>query len=355
MNWETSMKTKDKTGWGGTGRWLLAALTLGAWAAVGTAAAQEQALQENEVKTSTGTLVPGVINYQGCLQLADGTPLKGIQHMTFSIYDAAIGGSLIWARAFPVTCTDEGVFNVLLEDGGTLVGQPAEAHLSDAFQGTARYLELAVEGYGALLPRRKFTTAPYAIQAQYGLWADGNFTVGQSMSVSNLAMMQGGLTVSNTATVASLTANQGGSMGDATFAGSVTVPAGQTNEARGVIPRGGILMWTQSSVPDGWAVCNGQNGTPDLQGLFVMGASSTYGQGTTGGLERVTLTLDQIPSHSHTYVYPNGKGEGSILARNDNGHIWRYDTTKTTTSAGGGQAHENRPPYYALYYIMRIR
>lgn len=51
------------------------------------------------------------------------------------------------------------------------------------------------------------------------------------------------------------------------------------------IPSGGILIWSGSigSIPVGYYLCNGSNGTPDLRDKFVVGAGSTYAVGNTGG------------------------------------------------------------------------
>lgn len=148
------------------------------------------------------------------------------------------------------------------------------------------------------------------------------------------------------------------------------------------VPIGGIILWSGSvaSIPSGWALCNGSNGTPDLRNRFVVGAGSTYSPGNTGGLDKVTLSLAEMPSHFHqigvmvakwgdnadrrnfpdfnSTSYPDGD-YGSDIAR------WRtrYQGGSTNyTSAGPSNgrtqgtttAHENRPPYYALAYIMRI-
>ena len=54
---------------------------------------------------------------------------------------------------------------------------------------------------------------------------------------------------------------------------------------RCVVPRGCILLWSgsTSTIPGGWALCNGQNGTPDLRDRFVVGAGSTYAVAAKGG------------------------------------------------------------------------
>ena len=59
-------------------------------------------------------------------------------------------------------------------------------------------------------------------------------------------------------------------------------------------PIGGIIMWSGqvSNIPSGWKLCDGNNGTPDLRGRFIVGASASggYDPGATGGSNEVTLT-----------------------------------------------------------------
>ena len=64
---------------------------------------------------------------------------------------------------------------------------------------------------------------------------------------------------------------------------------------------GMILMYTGSTAPSGWAICNGQNGTPGLRDRFIVGAGSAYSVDDTGGNDQQTLTLNQIPSHNHSF------------------------------------------------------
>jgi microcystin-dependent protein len=138
-------------------------------------------------------------------------------------------------------------------------------------------------------------------------------------------------------------------------------------------PKGIIVMWSGSisSIPSGWILCNGANGTPDLRDRFVVGAGTTYAVGATGGANTVALTTAQIPAHTHGYR-DRFYAEGSSYTNND--ILSEYHSTtqnfrgsgdtdtdneyfsyvnKTTESTGSGTAHENRPPYYALCYIMK--
>ena len=122
---------------------------------------------------------------------------------------------------------------------------------------------------------------------------------------------------------------------------------------------GMIILWSGAAdaIPTGFVLCDGNNNTPDLRGRFVVGhhpSNGDYDVNDTGGSESVTLTLNQIPSHTHSYVGHTYPGSGP--EQNQSGgpeDRTSFNVNKTTGSAGGGQAHENRPPYYALCYIMK--
>ena len=74
----------------------------------------------------------------------------------------------------------------------------------------------------------------------------------------------------------------------------------------GALPFGSIILWygATNTIPSGWSLCNGNNGTPDLRNKFVVGAGNNpgtwYEVGDTGGADTVSLTANQGPSHSHT-------------------------------------------------------
>ena len=171
-----------------------------------------------------------------------------------------------------------------------------------------------------------------------------------------------------------------------------------------------------NAIPSGFVLCNGSNGTPDLRGKFVVGyhdGNNDYDVGDTGGSETVTLSTSQIPSHSHTTnnhshnASVSDPGHGHSVSISDPGH--KHNTSvdgaklfpgnggahvpyggaggypgthfnmsnantgisanasnantsisvsignqnPTTNTEGGGGAHENRPPFYALCYIMK--
>lgn len=78
-------------------------------------------------------------------------------------------------------------------------------------------------------------------------------------------------------------------------------------------PAGIITMWSgsQSNIPTGWALCNGQNGTPDLRNRFIVGAGDEYNVSSNGGAKTHTITIDEMPSHSHEQKLGYGTVSGS--------------------------------------------
>lgn len=129
----------------------------------------------------------------------------------------------------------------------------------------------------------------------------------------------------------------------------------QSVAGAGTLPVGAVILWygDAGNVPDGWHICDGDEGTPDLRERFVIGAGNAYGLHATGGQKSVQLTVDNMPAHGHDYSTRN-ETKGLCWA-GDNDGVWQNEKWSSTTSAGGNQPHENLPPYRALFYIKRIR
>ena len=118
------------------------------------------------------------------------------------------------------------------------------------------------------------------------------------------------------------------------------------------VPVGAIVIWSGSvdNIPAYWHLCDGTNGTIDLRDKFVLGAGNGYSVGATGGEATHTLTINEMPSHSHSISYGRSGGLGQPTAADlDSG-----GSTAATSTEGYGDAHNNMPPYYALCYIQRI-
>lgn len=114
-------------------------------------------------------------------------------------------------------------------------------------------------------------------------------------------------------------------------------------------PVGSIYMSTSSTSPATYF-----GGTWDrLKSRFLLGADdSTYKAAATGGSPTVTLTIDQIPSHQHSgHIYYGDNSGGNA------GHttFWgNYVSSALNTGfAGGGESHNNMPPYLVVYMWQR--
>lgn len=119
-----------------------------------------------------------------------------------------------------------------------------------------------------------------------------------------------------------------------------------------------ITIWSGAlaDIPAGKVVCDGNNGTPDLRNQFIRGADGiTYMPGVTGGSETTgshTLTIPQIPSHTHSY----SQGYSVDLDSGPDTRVHSRYRGATTGSTGGGQGHThpgNVPPFIYLIFIMK--
>lgn len=134
------------------------------------------------------------------------------------------------------------------------------------------------------------------------------------------------------------------------------------------VPAGVILLWSGStgSIPAGWVLCNGANGTPDLRDRFIIGAGNTYAVNATGGTaDAVVVTHTHSitdPGHTHSGTYyegtPQPSGSGPTVTSPTQFIAAVAIPTATTgitgtNSSGVSGTGANIPPYYALAYIQK--
>ena len=105
------------------------------------------------------------------------------------------------------------------------------------------------------------------------------------------------------------------------------------------LPRGSIIMWNGSSVPSGWALCNGGHGTPNLSGRFIVAYGNGYGIGNTGGTNHITITTAQMPTHKHGASSNNKLGDHNHGGTSSSNETDSHSHTGTITS--GGVAHNH--------------
>lgn len=323
-------------------------------------------------------------SYQGVLRDETGGKLEGsakTQTIEFRLYDQPTGGTVLWGRTVAVHLDDDGLFNVELGDavGSAVTEKGADGkddevttNLDDVLaakgDGTL-YIGLTVRGSsGEIRPRQKVLAVPVASYAQDVKMAKNGFTVTGEATV-NGALTVNGMAKIGTNRVNVLSVEDSAVLKSTRVTGELNITGGKVSMAAdtaftiggisAVIPKGVIVMWSgaTSEIPAGWALCNGANGTPDLRDRFIVGAGGSYSVKDTGGANSVTLTVKQMPSHSHTI---NAKASDLAASWKNNSYFFdfsqHYNNPRSTTTEaeGGNEAHENRPPYYALCFIMKL-
>ena len=276
---------------------------------------------------------PNKLNYQGILSNSTGQPITGSVTVTFSLYNALTGGTAIWTEQQLVTLDKDGRFSVVL--GSTKPLNPG------LFTGVT-YIGVKV-GDDAEMPRQQLTSVAYALNASTATTA---ITAQKSLDTVQ-------------------------------------------------IPKGVIVMWsgTLATIPSGWALCDGNNGTPNLKDRFVVGAGNEYQpNGLPGGDKTINIAghthsigaespgTNWLGDHQHSFggntsetlnethsVTDDNSNQREVAGDN---HFHSYSGSTSwagghshtvnshshggATGSGGVIAFDNRPPYYALAYIMKL-
>lgn len=256
--------------------------------------------------------VPATLSYQGTLTDATGQPVTGSHQVQVRLYGAAAGGTAFWTETRQVDLLD-GRLAITL---GAEAGNPLDP---DAFDGET-YISLQVDD-DTEMPTQPFSSVAYAFKA-----ADS-------------------------------------------------------------VPRGVIVMWSGSidSIPDGWALCDGTDGTPNLQDRFIVGAGAAYSVGAAGGASANNISHNHSiptdrPETNSTGSHLHSGTTGGMFNRTGNrsnsydeqddqddhqhqfvtdaagahSHVVNTHNHSGATGTAGSSSLENRPPYYALAYIMKL-
>lgn len=215
---------------------------------------------------------PRLVPFQARLTDGAGADLTDVYEATFAIYDEPTGGTALWSEFHPSVSVMGGRLNVLLGSRTSLDDPNDDGNAEDAVQfDQPRFvgIKIGVATNQEMVPRHQLVPAFHARNAD--------------------------------------------KLG------------GYTSEY--LVPKGGILMWSGviSSIPNGWALCDGSNGTPDLRDRFILGATGEN-LGSTGGAQSIVLAESNLPSHSHLIEGFTGD------ASNDHEH-------SGTTSSNGVHTH----------------
>jgi len=312
--------------------------------------------------TSNLMAMPISINYQGRLREYN-QPVSGTRTMNFKIYSSSSSAIPVWASGDVQITVTSGTFSYQLNPTGV------------DWRSDELWLETTVSGK-ILSPREKLLAVPYARHSFES----------ENLNATGLMVNANMNRIVNVSTPTAFD--------DCATKGYV----------ESWLPVGTILMWggSQSSIPTGWLLCDGSAisrttysrlfaaiGTthgagdgsttfnlPNLRDRFIVGAGNSYVVAATGGEATHTLTVSEIPSHSHTascstngaHTHIYSKGQFVNNGQGGSGYgVWAatpyvdtatsssgdHNHTITIGSTGGNAAHENRPPYYALCYIIK--
>ena len=243
--------------------------------------------------------VPHLVRYQG--QAVDNlsVPLQGPYNLTFRLYDADAGGTIVWQEQQANIPINKGHFSVLL-------GQVTALNVDWS---RSLWLTIQVGTDSELLPRQRITSVPLAVRAEV---AEGLTTPLATSAI--------------------------------------------TDDANRLVPTGAILLWTGSTCPAGYTRVSAFDGkflVSDAAYNPAAGGSATHDHGGATGSH--VLTIEEIPPHAHNIDYFRGDQESTPMPSDS--YSRQYHQTRATSSAGGGQGHthplsaaDNRPPYATILF-----
>lgn len=266
------------------------------------------------IPSSVRAAVPGKINYQGKLIDSEGQVLNGKYNIDFTLFTEVSGGDGVWSESHAKIAIVNGIFSVMLGSSSPLT----EVVLNSDWL----WMELTVNNE-KLLPRRNIVGTGFALKTS-GFTVDpaGRVGIGTDSPENELHIM----------------GEVKGSIGDRGYF---------------MIPENAIIMWSGAiaAIPEGWQLCDGSSGTPDLRGQFVYGVVAGEEPGATGGSASHTHTFSadvsastnlagshshsysQILSHYHSIDPPNWESVGA------GSHLHSVDYPPANTNTTGSHAH----------------
>ncbi len=311
MNWSKRMRKQVNGGW--RGALLLATLIL----TVFSGAAGAEAM-----------VVPNLVNYQGMIQLVDGTTdVTGIYDIDFYLYDLIAGGELLWAERQAGVHVVNGGFNVILGAGAPIPDiDPFHDSLADVFLADNVYVQIKVGLDDVSEVRQRFLATPHALRAQNAATAVHGVPAGTVMPFAGINVPYGWLLCDGTA--------YSSTQYDALYGNIAQIWGDGTNDANGT---------TDFNVPN-------------FCGRILIGVNgSGHPLGKRVGDEKHDLTAAETPMHAHPFEDMSYSSSEKHFNSSDDAvpEETKTITPRETSNKGYGSPHNTIQPSAVIKYIIK--
>ncbi|MDB5285025.1 MAG: hypothetical protein JWO06_4100 [Bacteroidota bacterium] len=333
---------------------------------------------------------PELMNYQAVVRDNGGRPItSGTVSVRVTIRDTSVSGPVLFQEIQHPSPNQFGLVNLAI---GAVANNLASVNWSTGAKFMQIELDPANGSNFSDMGTSQLLSVPYALYAANSAAGPQGPTGPQG--VQGPAGLPGATGPQGSTGVTGAQGNPGptGPQGDTGPTGTAgqpgqtgsTGPTGATgNDAS--IPTGVILMWSGpiANIPAGWALCDGNNGTPNLLDRFILSVPNAgTNPGATGGANAITLSVSQLPPHdhsgsgttstdgAHTHTLPGYhlttpgnqipyyNWANATYANNNNttssdgahSHTFSFTTSQT----GSGAAIDIHPAYYTLAFIMKL-
>jgi hypothetical protein len=322
---------------------------------------------------------PHLVPFQGHLARPSATdPTRfepvpsGRYDILFTLYAAPVGGeSKVWGpERHPQVTVVNGLLNALL---GSVLGFENTLASQPNFFRRPLYVGITIDADGnpntadlELIPRQVLLPAVQALNANtldgadwrtffIGTDADATFTPGVTKA-RDADLFDG---IDSAAVFVDPANTSSPKVKTAQFADAIS-----GGEELFMVPKGAIIIWSGNALPNGWALCDGQNGTPDLRDKFVRGAPG-LGPYASGGSDTHAHTS---PAHLHSVDPPatttgNNSGGGFTAgnalvsqqaSRHTHTHSVNIPAFNSASTAVTIDPASNVPVHFTLAYIMKL-